>query len=512
MKSTEQSTMEKVNEFDATHSWNGFSYQGKIGLIVVIDKLIELISKSRSAENYSIEFEWLEDFSIKKGEEYLTIHQVKSYGEGSLTSYKDAIWLLLGKSVDSKLENITGAFLHVAENIKHKKTSIQNIDHLIEKFEELKLPKSQEESKSKNNIITAREHYENITKADKKQNALNKLRLYTYRNNSYFCKLEDVESILKEKIEEYYKIVNKHQEITKKGLIPKYVDGAYNCLLKMIDDHVNMRHHDRQSHTGEIKSISFNVFETILNKSYEKLPKEYYLSYFRTRVLNIVQNHVEVKRKTIEKLRSHPSVLNKDSIIEQTENINKLLLEVSEHIHQSFGDDDFLKLLYKISPHKLVYLDGEYENLSLVELLEDKTMNEPWINALSMVLHSELKQGKVLLDRTTFLTNIEKKLSLLTTISVDKVVEDEFDKIERDTLIEEIGINIYKNNSLIKDLFEIDYIITKDIEEFTLGDCLKTNVIKFKDDIEKNNILKIKNVQFRNKDQLKTDLEEKKSE
>ena len=52
--------------WDATNSWSGYNYQGKIALFVVLKKINELISigKVDEIEKYSIELEWLEDFSI----------------------------------------------------------------------------------------------------------------------------------------------------------------------------------------------------------------------------------------------------------------------------------------------------------------------------------------------------------------------------------------------------------------------------------------------------------------
>ncbi|MGG0078945.1 hypothetical protein ABEX67_22805 [Bacillus wiedmannii] len=149
MKSTERVDQGQVNEFDATHSWNGFSYQGKIGLIVVLDSIIELVASQKNIKDYHIEFEWLEDFSIKKKQEYLTIHQVKSYGEESLASYKDAIWILLGKVINEDLRGIQSAYLHVAENIKHKSNVVTSIVDLRKKFEELQPPPEKKEEKKK---------------------------------------------------------------------------------------------------------------------------------------------------------------------------------------------------------------------------------------------------------------------------------------------------------------------------------------------------------------------------
>ena len=80
---------------DATPTWNGFNYQGKVALCVVLTKLLEI--GNNSVNDYTLELEWLEDFAIKKNNEYETIHQVKNYGKDTLPDFKHALNSLLIK-------------------------------------------------------------------------------------------------------------------------------------------------------------------------------------------------------------------------------------------------------------------------------------------------------------------------------------------------------------------------------------------------------------------------------
>lgn len=61
----------------AIPSWSGFQYQGKVALNVVLDYILKI--EPSEHENYRLELEWYEDFSIIKNDEYVSIHQVKSY-------------------------------------------------------------------------------------------------------------------------------------------------------------------------------------------------------------------------------------------------------------------------------------------------------------------------------------------------------------------------------------------------------------------------------------------------
>lgn len=68
-----------ISPFSAISSWEGYEYQGHIAIFVVLQKIKELISDSKDViDRLILEIEGAEDFSIKDGEKYLTLHQVKS--------------------------------------------------------------------------------------------------------------------------------------------------------------------------------------------------------------------------------------------------------------------------------------------------------------------------------------------------------------------------------------------------------------------------------------------------
>ena len=129
------------NNWDATNSWSGYNYQGKIALLVVLKKINELISMGKidDIEKYSVELEWLEDFSIlyqgDDGVQYKTIHQVKAKDKHNITDYEDALVKLYYKIVNYK--TIEYAYLHVCKSINY------NEDEWNDKVKELVLNCSQ---------------------------------------------------------------------------------------------------------------------------------------------------------------------------------------------------------------------------------------------------------------------------------------------------------------------------------------------------------------------------------
>jgi len=101
----------------AIPSWSGYIYQGKIAfyevLRVIKKKLQEDVTYDFS--NYALEVEWQEDFAIKVGNSYKSIHQVKAYAEGtSPTQYNDALVGLYDK-LEKGIGNI--GFLNLWKSI-----------------------------------------------------------------------------------------------------------------------------------------------------------------------------------------------------------------------------------------------------------------------------------------------------------------------------------------------------------------------------------------------------------
>lgn len=80
---------------DATASWNGYIYQGKIAVIVALERILQLGIDNCHA--HSLEVEWLDDFAIKNGESYESVHQVKAKGSPIFSAYSTDIGILAAK-------------------------------------------------------------------------------------------------------------------------------------------------------------------------------------------------------------------------------------------------------------------------------------------------------------------------------------------------------------------------------------------------------------------------------
>lgn len=117
---------------DATPSWNGFIYQGKVGLYVclkiILDKLQTIPTDEALAnflESYSIEYEWIEDFSIKVNNVYESLHQVKHKAGADFGSHISAIVTILNRK--RKILSETDFIKYIKFEITDKKLLLPKI-------------------------------------------------------------------------------------------------------------------------------------------------------------------------------------------------------------------------------------------------------------------------------------------------------------------------------------------------------------------------------------------------
>lgn len=96
----------KSETHDATPSWNGFNYQGKVGLYICLKMMMDEL-QSRDIDDYdflsflsthSIQYEWIEDFSILKDDLYISHHQVKHKADKGFSTHIDALTTILNRN------------------------------------------------------------------------------------------------------------------------------------------------------------------------------------------------------------------------------------------------------------------------------------------------------------------------------------------------------------------------------------------------------------------------------
>lgn len=112
--------------YDATNSWNGYNHQGKMALWYAISEITKLYDPTITIDqnkailnNYFLEIEYMEDFSIGKTENgtdsYISVHQVKNRVDTNINEYESALLGLLSHLIE--YPNIEVAFLHTTTDI-----------------------------------------------------------------------------------------------------------------------------------------------------------------------------------------------------------------------------------------------------------------------------------------------------------------------------------------------------------------------------------------------------------
>lgn len=110
---------------DATPSWNGFNYQGKVGVYVVLTLILKELEKYESTNDedfkdflnyHSIQFEWIEDFSILKQDEYISHHQVKHKEGNAFSTHIKALAQIRSRTKRVLQESDLKKYIEITEN------------------------------------------------------------------------------------------------------------------------------------------------------------------------------------------------------------------------------------------------------------------------------------------------------------------------------------------------------------------------------------------------------------
>jgi hypothetical protein len=237
---------------DATPSWYGYQYQGFVALyhsLIIINDIADEIDTVNNKEvniksikdkikNYKLEIEWMEDFSIKKNDKYISFHQVKS-GISKNPLVFDVIYDIFYKMFENKKDSPKG-FIHLNKKYENKKDIKDFEEEFIRNF---KSERKEDEFK----------YYEQIK---------NEIRVY----NKYFSELDGIKEEISNELEKYYSKM-KYKE---KSYDKKY---AIFFMMNMLDNFISPN--DRENH-----EISFNCFIEFFDKTIDsdfQKDHQYYL-------------------------------------------------------------------------------------------------------------------------------------------------------------------------------------------------------------------------------------------
>lgn len=259
--------------FDASPSWSGFNYQGKVALYYALHQ-INTLPLQTNFTNLSLMLEDNEDFEIHNNGTFVSFHQVKAYNISSYSKYADA---LLEITLElSKQPNVLGK-LHTWMQVNPKRNftciidSLRNdIQSILDEYDEAN-PKigstiiekaiSESSSKPKSAAIiksafpnhTALNIYSNLNNIILNQNdAISRLEAYVYDDGNSFCDLNTINDKIKNEISTLLSSRNKINT-------PDRVEKTLLYFLGMMDQYIIERHKAKQ----EENKLSINFGEII---------------------------------------------------------------------------------------------------------------------------------------------------------------------------------------------------------------------------------------------------------
>ena len=477
-------------ECDATPSWSGYNYQGKVALYVALDKICELLSNGRISEisDFSLELEWVEDFSIinesRGSKEYKTIHQVKALNTIEINDYGEAIFGLAAKTIE--YNTIEEAYLHtwksvnvadidwkskikeLAQRHREKADLVTKMEQLIVEDAELNntvnrilKPKSGSAPDLIKRIIpniigditndTVKAAIEKALEFAKQDSSefvakltdeyINKIHLFNYGSSNY-CDLDDIKVKIFEKI-------NKHLEL--QGVDWRSSDGNYkeiifHYLMGEIDKNVVIRH-KTYAQNSKI-TISFKVFDEILrNHRLSDHSKEYYLFHLKNKFFNLHNDYCMCCAKKAEDDR----ICQRCNLVVATDDINNMDIETFEKFCRILCPD----------------VKGKIDDVGVFQkMLESDGVNASFFKALR-----DIKKEHEARNEMIRYTSPENKTLLLTALSNKGT----------DFNSSFVCLNIIQNKEIDGVFMDVDELVSKDFNENSIWEC--ANRISMVDDV-----------------------------
>lgn len=513
--------LEKDN-WDATNSWSGYNYQGKIALLVVLKKINELISEGKEdeIEKYSVKLEWLEDFSIlykvDDVAQYKTIHQVKAKDKHNITDYEDALVKLYYKVVNYK--TIEYAYLHVCkpincnedewtDNVKGlvmncrqtkalrdniisyknspmKKEEVEKIYTPGRKSDINKLVKEYNEKYFDNKKITVNNIDEilnkilsdlqlqiEISQKDVKDEDISKIKFYSYPNGDVYCKLDEINDLIKVEIVNYWRNTGAEGwKCTDQG----FCEMIFLCLQGLIDKHITQRH-IQYNRTTE-RSIGFNQIREVLDSDDSiKRCEEYYLYNIKNKLLMMCEEYHEYC------LDEWDSEIQREMYCKQCE-----VSAFYEYI-SGMNEDKIRYLIHTINPNVLKNID----QMNWAEYCITDRYKNPFFKGLRDI-NSAFEKDR---DYVSYV-GINKKLNLLTTVGNNDG--------SKKALMRACG-DIVSNPDLYEMLMDVNCLISKDLEADSIYEGAGEFLKEF--EIEDEHIYHCKNIKMKSLEDAIVDID-----
>ncbi len=428
---------------DATPSWSGYIYQGKVAIFYALKVINEKIEENKNYDfaQYALEIEWMEDFAVWNGKKYESIHQVKAYKNSDPGKYKTAIEDLFEKLNE---DSSSRGYLHIWKKI--------DFSDQIKTFESM------------------RERYK---KKDYSDEILERLELYNYSHQSCSetencCGLREIDDKICQEIETYYEATGAQED---KRTV-KQREGVKFKLFKILDVHITNRH-QAIGDAGKKDTIPFTAILDAFTSNYEEASEEYIEIKLKNEIYNLLYDFCR-----------NPKLCKNQKCDECS------LKKVNEKLN-GLSPTDVREILAKASPQT------DTEKYELSALYSNKSgILSPWFNSFYSI-----DFDKIIFHPTEIKYKSNKPETMLpTTIIGDQLLEDTIaiDILENKKLA--TLPYLYDVDCMISSNITIDNVpkAAGNIRKFNIDDLLKENFFpnsRENEDVGKH-IAKIRNLRI----------------
>ncbi|MDO8417319.1 MAG: hypothetical protein Q7S87_14025 [Agitococcus sp.] len=289
--------------FDASPSWSGFNYQGKVALYYAL-KLINDHPISQDLSNYSLMLEATEDFEIQRDGVSLSYHQVKAYAQSSYSTYSNALFGVLLELYKSP--SVTG-WIHTWNAI-NSKPDFADLTSSIQDDMNIVIAQYTNKKPGEKGIVLddAASDKKGITKqaaiiraaipgktSDQLRDILNEIVLrqndclsrfaaYEYDDGNKFCDLTEINIKIKFEIS---------RAMSARGTVvtQEQLEKCFNYFLGYIDEHIICRHENK---TKTSLPIGFQEIVVALRTDHEDIGSEYLVYKFKDQFAYLIDEYL----------------------------------------------------------------------------------------------------------------------------------------------------------------------------------------------------------------------------
>lgn len=458
--------IDKADIDKASSSWSGFIYQGKIAVYTVLKYLNHYYPRIEDIEKYELEIEYLEDFSIIKDGNHVSLHQVKAKPEtNTIGSYNEANLNLLGKL--AKYPTVEEVNLHTAVEIKSfdKKT-------LREGLESFDVTGKKKLLSTYKNLVFEENNFDDFYKKLKISCNSGPMKL------KRVIKINNIKEVILDEINSFY-MKCEDLKLKERGVTDENKYLIYSNFINLIEE---MIHKDHMKNLKDEKIlVNFKVFlDILLNES----------------VFNF-------NNRTVSSLLIHDIVdaFNKYCLdydiksIEIHETWRKHLIRLKK-----FSPEEFYLLCRKLTPHEISEDKKHLDISELRVIMQPDAVSDSFLHALITFVQRINVPTNV---KSAYVMSADKAIYALSTINSKG--KNAHNRLGRD-----IYKNLSSNEKMFEMLFEIDGYINSSINAVFEGEItrvqsdISSTVVKEIDN--KSTITDIKKIHFLEIEKLEEDL------